>query len=226
MIAFFSEHLYFLSCLYFLAFFALSFFSINDRNIRKRVLVISAVFAVFNLFIRTMYLVDWWNPVFIWKKFPFEDPLFSFIITGLITSVYILVSRYFRQTPMMVLARSYKLFIAAGSAIVLFGSFYILQIGSFWSTIATMIFVTLFVFPKIPHAFKSALVAAAIVTLISVPGYWFGTYLRPGWIEQYWMLTGLPAKLLLGIPCGEYIFYFFDGFLTVAFYEMLPKWKS
>ncbi len=225
MIAFFAEHLYFLSCLYFLVFFALSFFSIRDWNTRKRVLIISIVFAVFNLFIRHMYLVDWWNPVFIWENIPFEDPLFSFVITGFIISLYVFVARYFKQIQTTILTRWYKIFIAVGSIITMFGGFYILHLGSFWATIATMLFVSIFVFPKTPEIVKSVLITAILVTLISVPGYLYGSYLQPGWIEQYWILAGLPAKLVLGIPLGEYIFYFLDTFMTIALYEMLPRKK-
>jgi hypothetical protein len=224
MIPFFAQHLYFLSCLYFLILFLGTFFFIQDRTTRKHVLVVSLVFAIANLFIRHMY-ADWWNPVFVWKPIPFEDPLFTFVVTGFITSLYAVINRHFKREIVIEFSRTYKIFIILGSIIAIFGSFYILLIGSFWATIVTMLFVSIFVFFKIPQVLKSVLITAIIVTIISVPGYLYGTYLHPGWIQEYWTLSGLPSKLLFGIPVGEYAFYFFDTFLTVAIYELLFRKK-
>lgn len=218
--SFFAQHLYFLSCLYFLFFWIVVFCLLyKDRQARKRMVIISVIFMAFNPFIQGMYLVDWWHPKFVFEQFHFEDLLFTFVITGFIAGLYSLLLRYKSKSITLVINMKQKILIAALSILIIFVSFYFLHLGSFMATILFMLFFCIVVFSKIPQRIPVAILVAFIVTTVAIPGYFYGTYLHPGWIQEYWILSGLPGKLVLGVPLGEYIFYFLDSLCTIAFYE-------
>lgn len=225
--SFLAEHLYFLSCIYFLFFWIAVFILLKDNALaRKRMFIISLLFTAFNPFIQSMYLADWWHPKFIFDQFHFEDLLFTFVLTGFISGLYSLLLKYKKNSKQFVIQTKSKYLIVGVSLLILFSSFYIFKIGSFYSTILFMLFFSISIFFYIPQKILISILIGIIVACIAIPGYFIGTYLHPGWIQEYWLLKGISGKLLLGIPLGEYMFYIFDVLCTIAFQELFFAQKK
>jgi len=97
-IRFFSNYLFLLSGLYFLLWWMVFFISFGSNwEVRKKILVVSGLFAIATPFVETLTLRDWWSPVFIWNAFPHaEDLLFGFAIAGTTAGMYFWVSKNIR----------------------------------------------------------------------------------------------------------------------------------
>lgn len=221
---FFAEHLYFLSSLYFLLCWAILFISFRkDKKTQKKILITSLILMVVTPFVEHINLTDWWSPVFIWDIFfHIEDLIFGFGITGTILGIYFWVSRKvrFRIEKQVSFSRPYKRNLLIITVLLMFLPFYFLHISSFYSEVLCMIFLITCVFIRVPAMILSSIMTGVILTVIILPGYFLGTYLHPGWIQEYWLLSGWPGKLLLTVPLGEYVYYTFSGLFISAFQEL------
>ena len=223
--AFLGDHLYLLAGLYFLLFWIILFALLGKKwPAKRKMLIISSIFMVEVPFIEHLTLIDWWRPNFMFDTFfHFEDFLFGFAIAGVASGVYSLVASRSRMNMqnLATFSLSYKLFVIIGSLALIPVLFFLSPLNSFWASVVALAFLNLLVLPKIPYILPSVLVTSFILVVIAIPGYFFGSYLHPGWIQEYWILGGWPGKTFLTVPIGEYVYYFLQGFSTPVAQELL-----
>lgn len=225
LISFFSTYIYLLSALYFLFWSVVFFISFRERrDIQKRIFVTGLGSMSIFPFVELITLVDWWSPVFIWDIFPhIEDMLFGFGITGTTLGIYFWISRRVRAQieRQAVFPQLHAHIILTSLIFITFVPFYVFRVPSFYTGTLSMAFLFTCVFVRVPAMVRPALITGVLLTLIVLPGYFVATYLHPGWIQEYWKLTGWPGHLFLTIPIGEYVYYLLSGLFLPAFMELL-----
>ncbi len=220
-ILFFSQYLYLLSGVYFLAFWFVLFLAVKDIEARRRMFLLSCVFVPVALVIGLLTTRDWFRPEFIFNTiFHIEDALFGFAITGIISAIYFFLTKKL-QAPVFFKhwhKRALLFFVPFLSVLCI----YVFHWSTFWSMLAViMIALALaLTLPWLGMKIVPMVLAGCIVTVIALPGYYIGSYLHPGWVGEYWLLKGLPGQLLFGIPLGEYAYYFFSTIFTLVVQEM------
>ena len=221
---FFAQHLYLLSSLYFLLFWIVFYISFRkDKEIQKKILIVSFILMIDTPFVEHINLADWWSPTFILNTFfHIEDLLFGFGITGTTLGIYFWVSRRVRSliNDQAVFSNFYRKIVLIATIFIIFVPFYLFQIPSFYTEIMCIIFLCASVFARIPAMILPSITTGIILMLIILPGYFLGSYLHPGWIQMYWKLSGWPGHLFFTIPIGEYIYYIFTGLFISAFQEL------
>lgn len=230
LITFFSTYIFLLSALYFLFWWVVFFISLRkDRGVQKKILLTSLIVMAITPFVEHINLADWWSPVFVRDTFfHVEDLLFGFGITGTILGMYIWFSKSVRRyiERRAVFSLTYKNILAIIATLVTFAPFYLFYIPSFYTEISCMILISACVQARIPAIILPSILTGLALNLIIVPGYFIANYMHPGWIQEYWLLTGWPGQLFLSIPLGEYVFYFFSGLFIPAFMELLFAKRS
>ncbi len=224
-VSFFSTYIFLLSALYFLLWGIALFISFRkEKAIQKKILIMSALFALLTPFIEHLNLSDWWSPTFLWNTFfHAEDLLFGFAITSTTLGVYFWISKSVRAKieRQAIFSPLYKTTLLIAEILLTFIAFYLAHVPSFYAMTVCAVILSGCVFARVPAMIVPAVVTGIFITLIILPGYFIGTYLHPGWIQEYWRLAGWPGRLLLTIPIGEYIFYLFSGLFIPAFAEAL-----
>jgi hypothetical protein len=222
---FFSTYLFLLSALYFLFWSVVFLTSFRKHKVvQKKIFIASLAPATIFPFVEQITLTDWWSPVFISDTFlHIEDVLFGFGISGTTFGIYFWVSRGVRDKieRQAFFSILYKVIILMTAMVITFVPFYLLNTSSFYTGTLCMVFLSLCVFMRVPTMITSAVITGILLILIIVPGYFVATYLHPGWIQEYWTLTGWPGYRLLTIPVGEYVYYFLSGLSLTAFMELL-----
>ncbi len=224
LVSFFSTYLFLLSALYFLLWWFVLFVSFRkDKKVQKKNSIASVNFMIVTPFIEHLNLTDWWQPTFIWNTFfHIEDLIFGFAITGTTLGIYFWVSKSIRQRieQQANFSHSYRKVLLIIAVLLTFMPFYFFHIPSFYTEVLCMVFLCVCVFERIPAMIFPAIVTGILLTIIILPGYFLGSYLHPGWIQEYWRLTGWPAYLFLTVPAGEYVYYLFSGLFIPAFAEV------
>jgi hypothetical protein len=230
LVTFFSTYIFLLSALYFLFWSVLFLVSFRGhRDIQKRIFVTSLLPMVVFPFVELITLADWWSPVFVWGTFlHVEDILFGFGITGTTLGIYFWVSRDVRVQieRQAAFSRLYASTLLVAPVLVTFVPFYFFHVSSFYTGTLSMILLSICVFVRVPAMISPAFITGILLTLIILPGYFLATYLHPGWIQEYWKLTGWPGYPFLMIPLGEYVYYFLSGLFLPAFMELLFAKRS
>jgi len=215
MLIFFVQHLYFLAAIYFTIFWMLFFVVIKKGRIE--ILKMSFAGLILGPLVELMHLNDWWRPHFIFNSFiKIEDLLFGFSIAGIASAVYIIIQRPETQDKLTPKVKSVMIFIAL---IILFGTFYFWHTSSFLSSILCFSFSIILASVKNSNTLLSIVFTGFFVLILATPGYLFGIYINPTWIQQEWILSKLSGIMLMGIPIEEFIWFFFAGMGIAAFQE-------
>ena len=105
-------------------------------------------------------------------------------------------------------------------SILFFGSFYILKISSFYSSLIAFIISTIFILLKRRELIINSIISGFFILIISMVVYFFLQIIQPGFIERFWYLENVwYANLFLGIPIAEYIWFFLAGAFIGPIYE-------
>jgi len=216
---FFAEHLYLVVGLCLSFFWVLFFLLLKDPAARRRMVVSSIICMILTPLTEYICLVDWWSPHFVaHARIHIEDLLFGFSVSGVISAAYQIIRRE-KISPGASSRFKFGLFFFTLALIV--GLFYILHLNSFWSFTLPFIVVTIIIGGKIPKAVRPMILTGLFMTVLMLPGYLWGIMVHPHWIAEEWLLTGLPAHLVLGIPIGELFWYFLAGTTLGGFQELM-----
>ena len=220
MMLFFANHLYFLSGLYFTFFWVLFF--LNTEN-KKKMILVSLSGLVFGPLVEFMHLIDWWQPHFLFNTIiKVEDLFFGFSISGISMAVFtILASGKAMKRHHCSLLSKVSLIIVI--LFILFGTFLFFNLSSFWSSIFTFTFGVLVICYWEPELFFLFLLAGGFLLLLSIPGYLFGIYINPNWVQQEWLVSKLSGIFIYNIPIEEFVWFFFAGMGIPAIYRLLFK---
>jgi hypothetical protein len=107
----------------------------------------------------------------------------------------------------------------------LFLGAYFLGLSSFYATTIAAIVsaaVILFIHPELT---KKAALSGAVMMAIGAIAYWIMLIAFPEFIERFWYLDGggWYRYLVLGIPLGEFIWYFVIGAFIAALYGLFER---
>ena len=218
---FFTEHLYFSVGLYTLITLWIPLFIFNRKG-RKWMFYMSLAGLILGLpFVQKMYIIDWWQPNFIFNSLiKIEDLLFGFSVVGSISSIYSLFKSKDKELIQKKFLLAHKIIIIIITFTIFFSLFYILKLHSFWVTIIGSSFGVIIVASKKISFLKYAFLTGVFLSVFFLPVYLLGIYFNPGFIQNEWFLTKLSGITFLSIPIEEFIWYIFAGLGMSALQEL------
>lgn len=220
----FVDHLYFLAGVFTFLILWLPLFILNKEG-RKWMLYMSLFGLIMGFpFVQHMYVSDWWHPAFIFDySIKIEDLIFGFTLVGSISSMYSLFKSKDKKLVQRKISRIYKIIIIIFTFGFMFSLFYVFGVSLFWTSIIGLSLGTFVIFIKKPTFLKYALITGILISIIIFPGYLFGIYLDPNFIQDQWFVDKLSGITLLSIPIEEFIFYIFASLGISALQEGLES---
>ncbi len=208
------------SYLIFTGLFALiwAVFYILRKDTRKEMLFMGLLFGIGGVLSQLVYVKDWWKPMTITNTLVgVEDFLIGFFIGGIASVIYNII--YKKKVKLK--KRNYKRYILIVFVITFFGCFYFLKINSFYSSVIAFLSGILFIWIKRKDLIISSAITGFLLLIIGVGCYLIlDNLLQPGVIKEFWYLKeSWYSSLLLGIPLGEYIWFFLAGAFIGPLYE-------
>lgn len=188
-------------------------------------ILVSLISAVLAPFVQRMHLTDWWYPNYIFDSFiKIEDLLFGYSAGGVIFAIGFII-----QTQFKGIVKSYqvsnklKTGVVLISVMLLFGLFYFFQIHSFWSSIIAFAYAPIFAGILNPKSIPIMFITGVLVVIIAMPGYLFGIFVNPNWVQNEWLIDQLSGLTILKIPLEEIVWFFFAGIGMSAFLLLFSK---
>lgn len=223
------KYAYLIANLFFLAVWLLIFLRV--KNLRKPMLVMSAITALFGPVSEIWYFADYWKPE-IALPLPIigglEDILFGFSIGGIGAFAYeSFFVRGICKCEEKKLKREWFLlvfFIVVGTSMIILNN--LLGLNSiFASSIAMIVVASLMLLIRpdlIPNAIGSAVTVAGVMFVI----YFLGQEFFPSahvWMLRIWKLSGTPEGLIIfkHIPWTEMLWGLSWGLVWGPMYEFL-----
>lgn len=195
---------------------------IKNKDLRKEMLIMSLLFGVGGIISQYIYVVDWWKPLTITKTLiGIEDFLIGFGIGGIASIIYekVFKKRIKKKSKFKLISiKTSWVFLLL---IFLFlGSFFILNLNSAYSSIIAFGTCILIVFIQRKDLIKNGLITGLMMMVLGALTYLLLNLVYPGFIEEFWYLEEtFFSKLFLGIPLGEYLWYFLAGTFIGPLYE-------
>ncbi len=218
---FFTQHIYLLSALISLVFWIFIFILNNKREDRRKMIIIGLFTMVLAVVGESMYLIDWWQPKFIYD-FPvhLEDIIFGFASGGVISGLYTLLSKKRGQVAFQTFQNIYKIPLLVLFFFCLFGLFYIFNVSSFLSNIYALSVPLLFLIAWRIKVLPAVFLTASIVTLFALFTYLFIMQINPTYVGETYLFNYLSGDLFMGIPVEELLWFFFAGLGVSSFQEL------
>ena len=172
------------------------------------------------------YIQHWWQPLTITGTLiGIADFLIGFFIGGVTAVIY--EESYKKK---ICLKRKSKLMdskflqLIILFAAIFFGSFYIFNLSSFYSSVIAFIILIFIILLKRKDLIVDSIISGFLMLIIGTLIYFILQIIQPGFIEEFWYLENVwYANLFLGIPIGEYIWYLLTGAFIGPLYEY---WKE
>lgn len=189
-------------------------------DVRKEMLTISPIIGIAGPIYEYFHIQDWWKPETITgTNLGPEDYIIGFAIGGISSVIY---KEIFKKNNTTQSKAKNKIFctLLILCIIIFLAVFYILKLGS-----ALSVFISLLLGTSIILFYRKDLITASLVTgllmvCIGTMVYWLLLIFQPGFIEDFWYLDNVwYAKLILGIPLAEYLWYFLVGTFIGPLYE-------
>lgn len=196
------------------------------KDVRKEMFIISILFGFAGILSELVYVKDWWRPLTITGTLiGIEDFLIGFFIGGITAVIYEEIYKkkiHIRKKSKFVNSNFKHLIILF--VILFFGSFYVLKISSFYSSVIAFAVSILFILVKRRDLIIDSMTSGLLILILGSLVYFLMQVIQPGFIEGFWYLHNTwYAKLFLGIPIAEYIWFFLAGAFIGPLYEY---WKE
>lgn len=225
-IKFFSEHIFFVSALFFSLLWLILFLLINKES-KRQMIFVSLVTMVLGPLVEQMHLVDWWQPHFIFNSYiKIEDIIFGFSTGGTISGIYSILKSRIQNNPIISINTNRKILLITISLFSLFGLFYIFHVNSFWSSIISISISVIIVAYQNSKLLLNIFLTGVIVAIIAFGGYLFGLYLNPHFVTETYLFSYLSGILVFGIPIEELLWFFFAGMGVSGFQEIMWNKKN
>lgn len=202
-----------------LVWFLLFFFR---KDVRKEMLVISTIFGLAGVLVEYVYTIDWWRPLTITgTRIGIEDFVFGFWVGGVSAVIYeeVFKKKIYKRRPQ----KGNVLMLAIPMALILtllfFGSFFILGINSFYSSIIAIVPGILFIWIKRADLIPDSLMSGGLLLLIGLSWFWIPQLITPGWVQHHWFLENLSGIIILGAPLEDMVWGFLIGAYIGPLYE-------
>ncbi|MEI7513495.1 MAG: lycopene cyclase domain-containing protein [bacterium] len=202
---------------------------IHRKNIRGEMLFMSILFGFGGIISQLTHLKDWWKPLTLTKTpIGIEDFIIGFSIGGIASVIY--AELYHKKIKLKRIDSKKKdlkyyflgdLFLVS-FAMVFLAIFYGLNLNSFYSAVIAYFagIITIYWFRKdlVLDSFASGIMLLILGSTV----YYFLFLLYPDYIQKFWYLhQNWYSNLVLGIPIGEYIWFFLTGAFIGPLYEFV-----
>lgn len=194
------------------------------KDIRKEMLVMSTLFGIAGIFSQYIYTIDWWRPLTITgTRIGIEDFLFGFWVGGISAIIYEeLFKKKLSKRKFKKAFPAYLIILSLLSVGILFGgSFYLLKLNSFYSSLIAFIFPTLFIWLKRNDLILDSLTTGLLLPIIGLVWFWIPEYFTPGWVQGHWLFQNLSGIIILKAPLEDLIWGFAAGAYIGPLYEFL-----
>lgn len=195
------------------------------KNIRKEMIIMSSIFAFAGPMADILYTQDWWKPLTLTgTRIGVESFLVGFMIGGISSVIYEEIFK--KRLKIRKFSKIKKeranlrfLFILIISALLFFGSFYLLQFSSLTATIISLFIPTIFIWIKRKDLILDSLVTGLLLVVVASLVYTILEFLTPGWIQSFWYFKDIPSVVLFNLPLNDIIWYFLAGLFIGPLYE-------
>ncbi len=201
------------------------------KDTRKEMLIMSFIFGIVGLLVKSTYILDWWRPLTITNtSIGIENFLFGFVIGGIATIIYTHIFNKKVKTKKLSKIKAYKrnidyIILSLIFAILFFGSFYILKLNTLYSSIIAFVLGISIIYLKREDLIKNSLLSGVLLLIISFIVYTITELITPGWIQAFWHFKNIPNIVILNVPLDDVIWYFLAGAFIGPLYEYWQEGK-
>ena len=197
------------------------------KDVRKEMLFLSLFFGVIGIAFAFIHTFDWWHPLRITNtQIGIEDFILGFVTVGVASVIYEeIFKKRIRIRKFKNKVRENKNFIIIFLLLVVlfFGSFFILELNSFYSSIIAIGIPILIIWIKRRDLIIDSLVSGFLILITSIFVFLTIDFFTPAWIESAWYLDNLSGIIILRAPLEDLIWFFLIGTLFGPLYEY---WKE
>lgn len=199
------------------------------KDLRKQMFIFSFTVGLLSPFAELVHILDWWYPLTITgTRIGIEDFLFGFAIAGIASVIYKeLFSKQVRlrkRTKQKHGLENKNLFLIFILLLALFfGSFYLLKLNSFYSSVIAFLIPTLFIWIKRKDLIFDSLMSGLLLMIVSFVGFIVIETIAPGWVASTWNFKTLSGIMILYAPIEDLMYFFLAGCFYGPLYEF---WKE
>jgi len=194
-------------------------------------LVMSLVFAFAGPLADILYTQDWWRPLSLTNTtIGPEALLVGFMIGGIASIIYEVIFQKRLETHKVFKAKEAQrnfsfLSILLISAILFFGSFYLLKFNSLFSTILALLVPTIMIWIKRRDLILDSFGTGIFLVIVASLVYSVLEFLTPGWVHAFWFFKNVPDIIIFNLPLDDIIWYFLAGLFIGPLYEYWQESK-
>lgn len=194
------------------------------KDTRKEMLSVSVLFGIGGLAAEKTNIQDWWQPLTVTgTPIGVEDFIIGFAIGGVAAVIYEELYRlHLSKRISRKIAPIDSGFYLLTFPLLYLTFFFLLHLGSFYSVVlAYSICIAYMLFTRrdlLLDSFMSGMLMLTVGSLI----YLGLLVIQPAFIESFWFLPDTwYSELVLGVPIGEYIWFFLTGAYIGPLYEYI-----
>jgi len=205
------------------------FIFLKRKDLRKELIFISSIWGILALLIDPIYYLDWWHAETIIKtNIRIESFLCAFASAGIGAVIYSYIfkkrTKIKKSSEKKENQKNWKFFYFMLLFLILFfGSFFILDLNSVYSTIISSIIMILILWVKRTDLIINSLVSGIIFATIALLPYFLIELVSPGWVQASWKMENLSGIMIINTPLEDTIWWFLWGLLLGPSYEY---WKE
>jgi hypothetical protein len=200
---------------------------LSRKDLRKEMLLISVLFGIGGVTSQLTNIVDYWKPITVTgTKVGFEDFFIGFFIAGIAAVVYTKIFNKRIKIKLLDVTRLKTSEVFIVFPLLYFGSFYIFNLGSAYSTLIAFIPTTTFLLLRRRDLLANSFISGLFMMCIGISTYLIMEFLQPGFIKEFWYLRGYwYDSMLLGIPIAEYLWFLLAGMFIGPLFEYWQEGK-
>jgi len=189
-------------------------------DVRSKMLLISFLFGFGGLISQNTHITDWWKPITITgTRLGLEDFLIGFFIGGISSVIY---EEIYRKRTKIKLNHKIHLAILIVFPVLFLVSFHGFHLSSFYSALIAYLFGVFYIFWQRRDLIDDSIRSGFMMLIIGSTVYLLLDFIRPDFIRGFWYLPDVwYGNLFLGIPVGEYIWFFLTGAFIGPLYEFV-----
>ncbi|NCC70396.1 hypothetical protein EOM09_02335 [bacterium] len=213
-----QQYFYFIGTTVFLPIWILLFLK---KESRKDMLLTGLFMGLGAVIIEHLYAkIDYWTPIFIFSKFPFEDFYYGFIFGGIGSELHEIILR--KKNSLKKLYPTHKktiifLFLICFFSFIFFVN--ILKLNSIIAHIFAPILIGVFIGILRKDLFIDQIYNGIFIMILTTLMFWILLIIEPQLFIKYWYIDNLSGIFILKIPIEEYLFAFAVGFGLGNIYE-------
>lgn len=195
------------------------------KDIRKEMLIMSIIFAFAGPLADILYTQDWWHPSTLTNTpIGLEAFFVGFMIGGIASVIYEDIFKKKLKIRKVSKTKEVKsnfgfLFILSISAVLFFGTFYLLKFNSLIATIIALLIPTVIIWIKRKDLIIDSLATGVLLVIVASLIYTVLEFLTPGWIYAFWYFKNIPNIIIFSLPLDDIIWYFLAGLFIGPLYE-------